>query len=181
MSDNIIEFNDGRKIDEREFTEKRNGRIIEFFEKRGIPVQLKGEKQNPMIIIDDGLILSAYIKNFELIFVDKPYHGDVIEKVKLTYQNIKNFPAKDLFEIIKEAEHLDGYRIKLKGHDLFLCGYQHRSRDSSMLHDKDRLFPVFGKIDLHVYKGEELVTDIIQKIDKDYKVELNQYENKYFK
>ena len=52
MSERVIEFNDGRKIDEREFTEKRNGRIVEFFEKRGIPIQLKGERQNPMIIIN---------------------------------------------------------------------------------------------------------------------------------
>jgi hypothetical protein len=177
----IIEFNDGRRIDEKEFTEKRNGRIVEFFEKRGITLQLKGEKQNPMIIIDDGLILSAYVKNFELIFVDQPYHGAEITRIKLNYQNIKNYPAKDLFEILKEAEHINGYRIKLKSHDLFLCGYQHRSRDSSYLHDREKLYPVFGKIDLHVYKGDEIAVEIISKIEKDYKVELNQYVNKYFK
>ncbi|MEQ9301272.1 MAG: hypothetical protein RIF33_22030 [Cyclobacteriaceae bacterium] len=180
MSDKIIEFNDGRKIDEREFTEKRNGRIIEFFEKRGIPIQLKGERQNPMIIIDEGLILSAYIKNFDLIFVDQPYQGEEIERVKLNYQNIKNYPVKDLFDVIKSADHLCGYRIKLLDHDLYLCGYQHRSRDNSMLYSHDRLYPVFGKIDLHVYKGEELAQDIFEKVSQDYDVELNQYENKYF-
>jgi hypothetical protein len=116
-----------------------------------------------------------------LIFVDQPYHGEEITRIKLNYQNIKNYPAKDLFEVLKEAEHINGYRIKLKSHDLFLCGYQHRSRDSSFLHDREKLYPVFGKIDLHVYKGDEIAVEIIAKIEKDYKVELNQYVNKYFK
>lgn len=177
MNRDRIEF---KTIDSRnaeEFFKKRAFRIEKFFNQRGIPVQLKGSEENPMIVLFDGMVLSAYVHNFELRFVDRPDQGDLIESIKLTWDNVNNYPLARLIEILKEGEQTAGYRIRIKGtEDLFLCGYAHKERDKSILYDKKELFPVFGKLVPHVHKSREMAEEILEKIQNDYPVELNQWD-----
>jgi len=161
-----------------EFTTRRNGKLKAFFERRGLPIQLKGNPENPMIVLNEGLILSAYVNNFNLRMLTRGNQGGLVEEIKLTKHNIENYPVRDLMEIIEENEQTAGWRIKLKGHQLFVCGYAHADRDNSLLYEKDAMFPVFGSINLHIYKTEESAINVYDKLETtcpNLEIELDQY------
>jgi len=153
------------------YTGRRNERVIKFFTKRGFKVHLKGDPQNPMIVLNDGLIISAYAHNFDLYFLDKPNNGEIIEEVRLTWENVDNYPADNLIKIIDEYEHINGFRIKLgmENDDLFLVGYNHKD-------DVNELCPVFGRKDPHVYKTHDYAEELLYKLKGyGYDVIVDQY------
>jgi hypothetical protein len=154
------------------YTGRRNERIIKLFSKRGFKIHLKGDPQNPMIVLNDGLILSAYAHNFDLYFLNQPNNGEIIEEVKLTWENVDNYPVMNLMKIIRDYEHIQGFRIRLDCGDdeLFLVGYNHKD-------DVKELCPVFGRKDPHVYKTFDYADDLLQKLKKyGYPVTLDQFQ-----
>jgi len=167
-----------RKVDAKAFTEKRNSRITEFFNKRGISVQLKGNPQNPMIVLNDSLCLSAYAKNFYLKFLDRPNQGNLVEEIKLTHENIKTYPTKKLVELIENNQQTGMFKIRLKNTDLALVGYEHAARDSMPLVNGSLLYPVFGTLRPHLYKTEDMAEEVFDKLKSRYPIEIIQMSDK---
>lgn len=161
-----------RKVDAKHFTDKRNNRIIDFFTRRGLSVQLKGNPQNPMIVLNNSLCLSAYVSNFYLRFLDKPNQGNLVEEVKLTYNNVKHYPTKRLIEIIQNNEQLGMYKIVLMGTELSLVGYEHAARDNDPFIDNDLLYPVFGTLKPHLYKTLDMAQDVHDKIVNRFPIQI---------
>ena len=91
---------------------RRNFFIRRFFAENGIDITLMGDYNNPLMVIKDNIVLSAYAHNFDLIFKDDAYGNDVF-RVKLTYspELIKTKLAK----WIDEAKHRKVYLFTAKG------------------------------------------------------------------
>ena len=147
-----------------------DSRIKKLFENHGFKVHLKGDPQNPMIVLNDGIILSAYAHNFYLKFTDKPNNGEVIEEIKLTEKEVATYPKENILKILETYEHIMGFRIKLRCEDsLYVVGYSHK--------DSDELAPVFGRFNPHVYKTMDYAEEIFKKLEiLGYPIEIEKYQ-----
>jgi hypothetical protein len=140
--------------------ERRNTRLARFFDSLGLPARLIGDANSPAIIIDDAVVLSGYVKNFELRFTDIPSHGQVIYTVKLLHQQI--IDRDEIFRVILSCEHRSVYRINLEGTKLFLAGYNFVDKQNS----KGR-YPVFSTINPKIYFSEQSAQESVEAIESD--------------
>ena len=62
---------------------RRNYFLKNFFTQNGVQVSLLGDKNNPLIVNEDNLVLSCYTHNFDLIFKDDSYNGKECFTIKL--------------------------------------------------------------------------------------------------
>lgn len=145
-------------------------KVRAFFELRGFKVQLKGNPNSPIIIIDDGLWIGATTQGFNLVFFND--QEEVIKRIKLN-MNIRTFLTKDLLDLINQSNYKKGYRLKLKGTDLYVVGWQERT---GRFMDKAHRYPMFAKYNPLVMPLDVAVT--FQAMVKDYDLEVNQWENK---
>jgi hypothetical protein len=140
--------------------ERRNTRLVRFFDSLGLPARLIGDANSPAIIIDDAVVLSGYVKNFELRFTDIPSHGQVIYTIKLLHQQI--IDRDEIFRVILSSEHRSVYRINLEGTNMFLAGYNFVDKQNS----KGR-YPVFSTINPKIYFSEQSARESVEAIESD--------------
>jgi hypothetical protein len=86
----------------KDFLKRRNSQLINLFRDTGHQVKLLGEAENPVIILNNKIKLTAYVHNFELRFTDAPWNGDVICRVKINASN--HISPKFLELFLKEVE-----------------------------------------------------------------------------
>jgi hypothetical protein len=140
--------------------ERRNTRLARFFDNLGLPARLIGDANSPAIIIDDAIVLSGYVKNFELRFTDIPSHGQVIYTVKLLHQQI--IDRDEVYRVILSSEHRSVYRISLESTKLFLAGYNFVDKINS----KGR-YPVFSTVNPKIYFSEQSAKESVEAINND--------------
>ncbi len=140
--------------------ERRNTRIERFFELTGLPVRLIGDVNNPAFIVDEALVLSAYVNNFDLRFTDVPSHGKVIYSVKLNHQ--QNYEADEFYRVILASEHRSVCRIQLRNTNLFLAGYNFINRSTSF-----GRYPVFSSVNPKIYFSAQSAEESIEAIMQD--------------
>jgi hypothetical protein len=140
--------------------ERRNSRLAKFFNNLGLPARLIGDANSPAIIIDDAMVLSGYVKNFELRFTDVPSHGQVIYTIKLLHQQIVD--RDEVFRVILSSEHRPVYRINLVGTKFFLAGYNFVDKQNSQ-----GRYPVFSTINPKIYFSEASAKESIDAINND--------------
>lgn len=135
---------------------ERNAKLDNFFKYLGIGVVLTGSEDSPNIILfESNQSLACYVKNFEIIFLDKHTEGKEIYRCKLSEQ-----PDLDkLTGWINSAEHRKMYTIALKGLELFICG-----------HDADGS-PVFGDYPIY-YKTLDYVNETIDRLEINHMVDI---------
>lgn len=85
-----------------EFLQRRNNQLIHLFRDTKHEVKLLGEAENPVIILDHKIKLSAYVNNFELRFLDQPWNGEIICRVKINASNTISPKFLELF--LEEVE-----------------------------------------------------------------------------
>lgn len=128
--------------------EKRNGRLREFFSSKNLDVELTGDAENPMIVVGQAISIAAYVKNFDLIFLDKSHQGNTKKIFKLTHE--VSGTREEVLEVMQESVHVGLFRIQEKKSKLFLAGYNFKDPENR----KGR-FPVFAREMSIVYKTNE--------------------------
>ena len=125
-----------------DFVKKRNYRLLNFFNSNGFSneIRLIGDENSPAILYADEFVLSCYVKNFDLIFVDSLVDGKEVKRYKL--QEIVPAVKEELRQLIKTLPLKKTFRIRLTNQNLFLVGWTKTSGEAS---------PVFGKIKPKVY------------------------------
>jgi len=131
-----------------EMVDRRNKRLLYFFTKIGISVRLVGDPQKPAIIIDEEFVLSGYVQNFKLHFTDKPFGGKIVRTYILEKE--PDVRRNDVLFLLQTYEHGKVSKIKLKGTDLFLVGYNFLYLDEGV-----ERHPVFAKFKPKVYFKEQ--------------------------
>ena len=151
---------------------RRKNFIYTLFNNLQIPIRLIGNPNTPAILMHNKYILSAYVHNFELNFVDKPYNGNILYTLKLNNKVINN---KDIYpqiiKIIGQAEHRTIFKIQYKNTNLFLSGY---TFVENFEHNKDPKYmkPVFSHINPKVYFDKNSALDIINMYINEYDLEI---------
>lgn len=122
---------------------RRNVYLRRFFSKNEISITLMGDYNNPLIVMNDNIVLSCYAHNFELIFKDDTHNGNELFRVKLKSKpdEIKN----KLDKWIASAKHRKVYLFKAKG--FYFAKYVKVLEDQSALFTpkKDFAYYVFNR------------------------------------
>lgn len=148
---------------------RRNARLLDFLDVLSVilqkEVRMIGDKNNPAIIVDDNYCLSAFVHNFDLNFTNIPRNGEVIYKVKLEKEPV--YDTQLLLNAINNSEHYITKRIRYRGTDLFLTGYN--SFDKK---DDNTIYPVFSRYRPRIYFSLEKAKTAIEKYGKDYPLQI---------
>lgn len=146
--------------------EKRNARLREFFSTKNLDVELTGDAENPMIVVGQAISLAAYVKNFDLIFLDKSHQGNTKRIFKLTKD--AEGTREDVLALMRDAVHVGLFKIQEKKSGLYLAGYNFKDPENR----KGR-FPVFAREMSIVYKTSERANEMKGILDDDgYNVEV---------
>ena len=152
---------DKRSQDFTAMLERRNGRFLNFFKTNGFKeTRLIGDPEKPALLYKEEFVLSCYVHNFELRFMDKPFSDNVIEVVKLN-----GIEAADSSTQLKEwydtYEHRKIYKIQFKDSSLYLAGYNFLIRRKE---NPEGRYPVFARHHPKVYfsldKANEIASDL---------------------
>ena len=131
---------------------------------------LRGKPYEPNIILDDGLLPGILVSKFTLMFYDSDYH--TFESIKLNHENIRSFPSSRLIDLISQSDYKKGFRLKLKGTDLFVHDW-HQERPFGG--EDQNKFPLFSKFKPLVMP-EEVANKFRIQI-QNYSVELDEWSN----
>ena len=152
----------------KKMIDKRNARLQHFVEKIQQYIdknfRIIGNPNHPMIIMDDKYCLSAYVKNFELFFVNKPHQGEIIYSIKLTHS--LDFNIDKVLSCLNNSEHRKLYKILYDGTDLYVSG--HNSQDKL---DNSTMYPVFSRFNMKLYFSKENAQKILEKY-KEYPLKI---------
>src|SRR5665647_2989359 len=99
-----------------EMVTRRNKRLKGLFSRFGINVRLVGDDNKPAVIKDEQIVLSCYVKNFDLHFTKEPFSDEIIKTVKLKQEpEITKF---ELLEVLELCVHRPVFKVKLESSDL---------------------------------------------------------------
>lgn len=144
----------------KDIIERRNGRLESFFKKLSNHIRLIGDPENPAIIVDNTICLSAYVRNFDLNFTDQPEKAAIISTYKLKLGSC--ITQEEFDGYLNDYSHRRVYKVHLKNTPLFLSGYNFLDRK----HSKGR-YPVFAKYNYKLYFNKEYAETIVEDY-KDY-------------
>lgn len=149
-----------------EMVARRNKRLKSLFSRNGINVRLVGDEQKPVVIMDESVVLSCYVKNFDLHFTKEPFSNEIIKTIKLKHEpDITRF---EIQEVIELGKHRPVYRVLLKDIDLFLVGYNYLNSEDSV-----GRYPVFAKHKPKVYFERTYAEKIATNLTEDgYEIEI---------
>jgi len=105
---------------------RRNKRILQLFTKHGYNIRLVGDDQKPAVVLDEMVVLSCYVRNFDLYFTKEPFSDEVVKSFKL--KDDSEVSSLELQEAIELSTHRPVYKIRFKGTDLFLVGFNCATR-----------------------------------------------------
>ena len=110
--------------------------------------------------MDESVVLSCYVKNFDLHFTKEPFSDDIIKTVKLKHEpDITRF---ELQEVIELCKHRPVYRVMLKGTELYLVGYNYLNSEDSV-----GRYPVFAKHKPKVYFDRTYAEKVAVNLSED--------------
>lgn len=145
---------------------QRNRLLRKFFTDRECPVEILEMNINAPVIVWNGThVLSAYVKNFKLIFTDAPVGGKTLKEIRLNTDRT-DLNKNALHRVLLQATHRKVFRIKLKGQDLYLSGYNFTDKAN-----KEGRYPVFSKLGAKYYFTKETAQKIIDE-NPDYNLEI---------
>lgn len=139
--------------------EKRNNRLLNFFKKMlNDEVQLVGKKESPSVVINSEMRLACYVKNFELIFIDRFFNGKEIFRVKLLHESNMKIDGSMFAKWMQEAEHFEVFKIKTDN-GLYLTGFDKSSNGYN--------YPTFGMVNPKIFLSENYCQEIIDKYESE--------------
>jgi hypothetical protein len=149
-----------------EMVARRNKRLLSFFTMHGYNVRLVGDEQKPAVILNEAVVLSCYVKNFDLHFTKEPFSDEIVRSFKLKHE--PDVTKHELQEAIDLCVHRPVYKIKLIGSDLFLVGYNYLNSEDAV-----GRYPVFAKHKPKVYFDKEYAVKLVESLSNDgYKLKI---------
>jgi hypothetical protein len=142
---------------------RRNKQLLRFFTQHGYDVRLVGDNQKPYIVLNDSVLLSCYVRNFDLHFTKGPESSEVLKTYSL--KNEMDVSKMELTEILELGEHQSVYKIKKSGTNLFLVGYNYFDEE-----DKERSgqrYPVFAQHRPKVYFDLDYVSRLAETLNNE--------------
>lgn len=137
--------------------EKRNSRLADFFEDKGIEVKIIGDFNKPAVVYEpNNICLCCYVHNFELIFTDKPTGGNELFRIKLTEKVDQNH-NEEIENWFYNTKHRDLYRIAIDidMFSLFLTGFHKTINDEHI--------PVFCEVNPKYYFTKEKAEEVVKQ------------------
>lgn len=145
-----------------EMIKKRNARLNRFLsylsKNSSHDFRIINDPNNPKIVMDDFYCLSAYVKNFNLYFLDNPDDDNCTLQLKLTKTVVPDID--NILETIENANHRRLYKIRHINTDLYVSGYNFFDKS-----DRETMFPVFSRYNMKLYFRRERAEEIIDKFE----------------
>jgi hypothetical protein len=149
-----------------EMVARRNKRLKSLFSRNGVNVRLVGDEQKPAVIMDEAVVLSCYVKNFDLHFTKEPFSDEIVKTVKLKHE--PEITRYEIQEVIELCKHRPVYRILLKEGDLYLVGYNYLNSEDSV-----GRYPVFAKHKPKVYFDRSYAEKVAENlVEEGYEIEI---------
>lgn len=149
-----------------EMVARRNKRLKSLFSRNGVNIRLVGDDQKPAVIMDEAVVLSCYVKNFDLHFTKEPFSDDIIKTIKLKHE--PEVTRLELQEVIELCKHRPVYRVMLKDTELYLVGYNYLNSEDSV-----GRYPVFAKHKPKVYFDRTYAEKVAVNLqDDDYDIDI---------
>ena len=143
-----------------EMVARRNKRLKSLFQKCGINVRLVGDENKPAVIQDEKIVLSCYVKNFNLHFTKEPFSDEIVRTVKLKQE--AEITKYELLEVLEICKHRPVFKLRLSETDLFLVGYNYLNSEDAV-----GRYPVFAKHKPKVYFDEEYARNVAENLQSD--------------
>ncbi|MBN2520946.1 MAG: hypothetical protein JXB17_10605 [Bacteroidales bacterium] len=143
-----------------EMVERRNKRLVYLFTANGVNVRIVGDPQKPAVIQDEKVLLSCYVKNFNLHFTKEPFSDEIVKTVKLKHEPEIN--RYELLEVLEMCVHRPVYKLRLSSTDLFLVGYNYLNSEDSV-----GRYPVFAKHKPKVYFNRDYAERVAENLIAD--------------
>ncbi|NJK86270.1 MAG: hypothetical protein HC906_10160 [Bacteroidales bacterium] len=143
-----------------EMVTRRNKRLKSLFQKCGINVRLVGDDNKPAVIQDESVVLSCYVKNFNLHFTKEPFSDEIVRTVKLKQD--PDITQMELIEVIQICKHRPVYKLKLSNCDLYLVGYNYLNSEDAV-----GRYPVFARHKPKVYFDFEYAQSVAENLRTD--------------
>ena len=143
-----------------EMVTRRNKRLKSLFSRNGISIRLVGDENKPAVIRDEAVVLSCYVKNFNLHFTKEPFSDEIVKTIKLKQEPDIN--KYELIEVLEVCKHRPVYKLKLAGTDLFLVGYNYLNSEDAV-----GRYPVFAKHKPKVYFDFEYAQSVAENLRSD--------------
>jgi len=151
------------------FVPKRNKLLLLFFKEIIFPdkdVMLLGDENNPAVVIDNQTILSCYVKNFTVNFMDKNQKANLVFSVSLNDVLRKtDYPIGQILDWYKQYEHRKIYRLYLETKNenieppLLLVGWNYKNKEK-----KQGKYPVFGEHNPKIYFTKEKAVEVEKEL-----------------
>ncbi len=144
---------------------RRIRRLYQGFNK--FDIDISGNPNYPMIVINKCKMLNTYINNFDLHLLDMPSTNperSTVHHLKVDHLDISK---KFLDDYLDEYGFTRVYAIRHAGTDLYVAGFNFKVREG-----EDRLegrYPVFGKHKLRYFFQREYAEEIAASYP-DYKL-----------
>ncbi len=139
---------------------------MSLFSRHGLNVRLVGDDQKPAVIMDESVVLSCYVKNFDLHFTKEPFSDEIVRTVKLKHD--PEITLLEIQEVIEQCRHRPVFRILLKGTDLYLVGYNYLNSEDSV-----GRYPVFAKHKPKVYFDRSYAEKVAESLtQEEYDIEI---------
>ena len=149
-----------------EMVARRNKRLKGLFSRNGVNVRLVGDDQKPAVIMDESVVLSCYVKNFDLHFTKEPFSDEIVTTVKLKHE--PEITRVELQETIEQCKHRPVFRVLLKETNLYLVGYNYLNSEDSV-----GRYPVFAKHKPKVYFDRTYAEKVAANlVEEGYEIEV---------
>ena len=149
-----------------EMVARRNKRLKSLFSRNGLNVRLVGDDQKPAVIMDESVVLSCYVKNFDLHFTQEPFSDDIVRTVKLKHE--PEITRMELQETIEGCKHRPVYRVRISDSELYLVGYNYLNSEDSV-----GRYPVFAKHKPKVYFDRSYAEKVADNlVEEGYDIEI---------
>jgi len=149
-----------------EMVARRNKRLKNLFSRNDVNVRLVGDEQKPAVIMDESVVLSCYVKNFDLHFTQEPFSDEIVKTVKLKHD--PEITRQELQEVIESCKHRPVFRIVLTDTELYLVGYNYLNSEDSV-----GRYPVFAKHKPKVYFDKTYAEKVASSLtDEGYSIDI---------
>jgi hypothetical protein len=144
---------------------RRVRRLYNGFKK--FDVDISGNPNYPMIVIDKCKMLNTYVNNFDLHLLNMPSTNkdrQTVHHLKIDHLDITK---KFLDDYLKEYGFTRVYTIRHAGTDLYVAGFNFKIREGN--EKLEGRYPVFGRHKLRYFFQKEFAEEIAESYP-DYKL-----------
>lgn len=137
---------------------RRNKMLLKFFTLHNYDVRLVGDLKKPNVILNDLVVLSCYVMNFDLHFTKAPFSCEIVKSFKLKEDS--DISCLELQEAIELGTHKPIYKVIHAQSRLLLVGFNYIDRENSA-----GRYPIFGKHHPKVYFDKEYAIKQVEELN----------------